>query len=92
MSYYFKVERLADDLTRTLYKFIVLDDYKVFLEDVVEETRTTKRHGWKGTMTYSRLYKRDAPNAEPSIPEDVTVEAVQRARDQIVFCKWKDRW
>jgi hypothetical protein len=87
------ITRMAEDgLSRTVYWFWTDGERLiVYLNEVNDETRPTKRHGWKGKTVYSRIYNgmRQSDNvSEPDIPEDVSVEAVNTIRSMVVFQKW----
>lgn len=84
-----RVERLHGDFSRTLYRFCLIDS-AVCLDEVIEESRKTRRHTWRGRTVYSRLYR--TVKVEPIVPEDVSAEAVSHFRNQIHFKKSGRLW
>lgn len=88
-----EIRRKSEDgLSATVYAFVFFDDrMAVVLDAVFEETRQTKRHGWKRKPVYLRIPDRDFKSVpEPQIPDDVKNEGVNFIRFNISFKTWKE--
>jgi hypothetical protein len=94
----FVVERVSEDnLSRVIYRFYC-SDLVTYLDEIIEESRPTRRHGWKGQTVYSRLYfyrgtsnTQSSARVEPEVPEDVISEAVALIRSRVAFKKWSEQ-
>lgn len=75
------------DLNRESYTFYYYDG-KIVLDEYAEETRETKRHGWKNHgRWWKRMNDRDSriKRAEITVPTGIRMQAIKFIQDQIYF-------
>ena len=81
-----------DDLNRVVYNFW-LNGVDLYLDSMLVQSRLSKRARFRSDMdkSYSRVMNRNfGLREEPDIEISVLANAVEKARSEIVFRKWRD--
>lgn len=79
----------ADNLTREVWNFRLIDGTDVRLSEYRYETRKTLRHKWVKEQWYDFYNKRDSTiKVKPVVPDNIILEAIQYYKDQIHYTEW----
>lgn len=82
-----EVERISpDELRRSTWGFIALQNLDMTLDHVTRFERPSKRHGWRRKEGWSRLNHRRSDISREDPPDDVKAEVVRRLTESIRFC------
>lgn len=88
-----EVIETIDDLNRVIYDFW-LDGVDLYLNTMLVQQRETTRHKFRTDMrnSYSRINGRDfGIKEEPEIDISVQADAVDIARNNVTFKKWRNK-
>lgn len=88
-----EVEETIDNLNRVVYDFW-LDGVDLYLNTMLVQSRQSVRHKFRTDMrnSYSRIHNRDyGIKEEPDIDISVQADAVEIARNNVTFKKWRNK-
>lgn len=73
-----KVYENKNKLRREVYRFVLLNDFKIYLDEYQTQERETTRHKYQTVDYYSRLMRRDSSLSFDSITvSDRTIKEVK---------------
>jgi hypothetical protein len=78
-------------LRRQVWSFWLNDRLQLILDGYSEQERTTARHKWLVSRSYTRLSPRHSiPESAAPLPDDVAADALQQVCETLTVRRWSE--